>query len=86
VLSQPLEDYKVATPTALAARWLEAGGLTLTPGEKVRFVHLENNGPPETKIRPAPFLDTLDAYDTAHYLKLLNRALDEILLPLRRLR
>jgi DNA polymerase II len=86
VLSQPLEDYKVATPTALAARRLEACGLTLLPGEKVRYVHMDKVGLQTTRVRPAPFLDTLDAYDTAHYLKLLNRALDEILLPLRRLK
>jgi hypothetical protein len=37
---------------------------------------------PSKRWWPAPFLDTLDNYDTAHYLKLLHRALDEILLPL----
>ncbi|MFA5112059.1 MAG: DNA polymerase domain-containing protein [Desulfobaccales bacterium] len=82
VLSQPPEDYRVDTPTALAARQLQRAGLHLLPGEKVRYVHKEAKGPKETRIQAVPFAATLDDYDTGLYLKLLNRAIDEVLLPL----
>jgi DNA polymerase-2 len=81
VLSQPVEEYRVDTATALAARQLQAAGIHLLPGEKLRYVQLERKGPKETRVQAAPFLDTLDGYDTAHYLELLDRAIDEVLLP-----
>ena len=80
VLSQKVEDYKVDTPTALAARQLQAAGIHLQPGEKVRYVHVEKKGAPkETRIQAAPFLDTLDDYDVGHYLDLLERAIEEVM-------
>jgi DNA polymerase-2 len=81
VLSQPVEEYRVDTATVLAARQLQAAGIHLVPGEKVRYVQLERKGPKETRVQAAPFLETLDRYDTGHYLELLDRALDEVLLP-----
>ncbi|MFI5330608.1 MAG: DNA polymerase domain-containing protein [Desulfobaccales bacterium] len=83
VLSQPVADYKVDTPTSLVARQLEAAGLHLQPGEKVRYVHAEKKGgPKETRIQAASFLDTLDDYDVGFYLELLERAIEEVLLIL----
>jgi DNA polymerase-2 len=79
VLSRPLADYAVDTPTARAARQLEKAGVALNPGEKVRYVHLENRGPRETRVRAAPFLDTLDDYDSELYLELLERAVEEVM-------
>ena len=65
VLSQPVADYKVDTPTSLAARQLENAGLHIQPGEKVRYVHKEGkHGPKDCRIQAAPFLETLDGYDT----------------------
>ncbi|MEW6659837.1 MAG: DNA polymerase domain-containing protein [Thermodesulfobacteriota bacterium] len=81
VLSQPVEEYRVDTATALAARQLQAAGIHLVPGEKVRYVQLERKGPKETRVRAAPFLETLDGYDTEYYLELLDRAIDEVMLP-----
>ncbi|RJR48124.1 MAG: hypothetical protein C4567_00320 [Deltaproteobacteria bacterium] len=81
VLSQPVEEYRVDTATVLAARQLKAAGIHLVPGEKVRYVQLERKGPKETRVQAAPFLDTLDGYDTGHYLELLERAIEEVLLP-----
>jgi DNA polymerase elongation subunit (family B) len=81
VLSQPVAEYRVDTPTALAARQLENAGIHLDPGEKVRYVHLEKRGPKETRVQAAPFLDSLAPYDAEIYLELLNRAIDEVLLP-----
>jgi DNA polymerase-2 len=85
VLSQPVAEYRVDTATALAARQLQAAGINLVPGEKVRYVQLERKGPKETRVRAAPFLDTLDGYDTGHYLELLDRAMEEVLLPFRQM-
>ena len=83
VLSQKVADYKVDTPTSVAARQLEAAGLHLHPGEKVRYVHAEKKGgPKETRVRTAPFLETLDDYDVELYLELLERAIEEVMLPL----
>jgi DNA polymerase-2 len=81
VLSQKVEDYKVDTPTSLAARQLQAAGIHLQPGEKVRYVHAEKKGgPKECRIQAVPFLDTLDDYDVGFYLELLARALEEVML------
>jgi DNA polymerase-2 len=79
VLSQPVAEYRVATPTKLAARQLQQAGIHLVPGEKVRFVHLGKGGPKETRVRAAPFLETLDDYDTGIYMELLNRAVAEVM-------
>ena len=54
VLSQKVADYKVDTPTALAARQLENAGIHIQPGEKVRYVHQEGKrGPKECRIQAA---------------------------------
>jgi DNA polymerase-2 len=81
VLSQPVADYQVDTPTALAARQLEAAGIPIQPGEKVRYVLTEGKrGPKECRVQAAPFLETLDGYDTTLYLALLERAVQEVML------
>jgi DNA polymerase-2 len=79
VLSQPLEDYRVDTPTALAMRQLQQAGVQVRPGEKVRFVHRERRGPKELRVQAAPFLEGLEGYDTATYLELLERAVVEVM-------
>ena len=48
VLSQPVADYKVDTATSLAARQLEAAGIHIQPGEKVRYVHREGKRGPRS--------------------------------------
>jgi DNA polymerase II len=83
VLSQPLDEYRVDTPTALAARQLAHVGIHLHPGEKVRYVHRETKrGPKDCRVLAAPFLDSLDDYDVELYLGLLERAIEEVMLPL----
>ncbi|MHB9075395.1 MAG: DNA polymerase domain-containing protein [Desulfobaccales bacterium] len=83
VLSQKVEEYKVDTPTALAARQLENAGIHIQPGEKVRYVHKEGKrGPKECRVAAAPFIETLDGYDTQLYLELLERAVEEVMLAL----
>jgi DNA polymerase II len=83
VLSQKVEEYKVDTPTSLAARQLEAAGIQIQPGEKLRYVHQEGKrGPKECRVQAAPFLESLDGYDTTLYLELLERAVEEVMRPL----
>jgi DNA polymerase-2 len=83
VLSQKVEDYKVDTATSLAARQLEAAGIHIQPGEKVRYVHREGKrGPQECRVAAAPFIEALDGYDTQLYLELLERAVEEVMLAL----
>ncbi len=80
VLSQPVADYQVDTPTVLAARQLEAAGIHLQPGEKVRYVHQEGKrGPKDCRVQAAPFLEALTGYDTKLYLDLLDRAVAEVM-------
>lgn len=79
VMSKAVEDYKVDTPTALAARQLARAGMHRVPGEKVRFVHREKKGPKEMQVVAAPFLDGLEDYDTGIYLELLERAIEEVI-------
>jgi len=82
VLSQPVAEYKVDTATALAAKQLKNAGIHLQPGEKVRYVHREpKRGPKELRVQAAPFLETLEDYDADHYLELLERAVEEVMLP-----
>jgi len=79
VLSRTPAEFKVDTATALAVRQLAQAGISLRPGEKVRYVHREGkNGAPECRIRAAPFLEDLEDYDTRFYLNLLERAFAEI--------
>jgi DNA polymerase elongation subunit (family B) len=78
-LSQPLEEYKVETPTALALRQLHQAGVQIRPGEKVRFVHREKAGPKELRVQAAPFLEGLEGYDAKLYLELLERAVAEVM-------
>jgi DNA polymerase-2 len=79
VLSQPLADFRVETPTALALRQLQEAGLQVRPGEKVRYVHRARRGPKECRVQAAPFLTGQDGYDTDIYLELLDRAVTEVM-------
>ncbi len=83
VLSQKVEEYRVDTPTSLAARQLSNAGINIQPGEKVRYVHREGKrSPKECRVQAAPFLETLDEYDTKIYLELLERAVEEVMLAI----
>jgi hypothetical protein len=50
----------------------------------VRYVHREGKrGPKERRVQAAPFLETLDGYDTNLYLDLLERAVEEVMVLFR---
>ncbi|HAY21058.1 MAG TPA: hypothetical protein DCY27_02610 [Desulfobacterales bacterium] len=81
ILSRSPDRFRVQTHTALAARQLQAAGIRLVPGEKLRYIVRDRQGPPETRVLAAPFFDALDRYDTEYYLELLAKAVDEVLWP-----
>ncbi len=81
VLSRPLDQFRVQTHTSLAAGQLQAAGIRLVPGEKLRYIVRDRRGPPETRVLAAPFFETLDRYDTEYYLELLTKAVAEVLWP-----
>jgi hypothetical protein len=61
---------------------LQAAGIRLVPGEKLRYIVRDRHGPPETRVLAAPFIyEALDRYDTAYYLELLDKAVAEVLWP-----
>ncbi len=83
VLSQTVAEYKVDTPRPWRPGSWRHAGIHLQPGEKVRYVHQEGKrGPKECRIQAAPFLETLDGYDTKFYLELLERAVAEVMVAL----
>lgn len=84
VLSRPVAQFQVETHTCLAARQLLAAGIEVKPGEKIRYVVRDRHGPPASRVLAAPFLETLDRYDTAYYLEWLAKAAAEVLEPWRR--
>jgi DNA polymerase elongation subunit (family B) len=71
----------VQTHTYLAAGQLQAAGIRLVPGEKLRYIVRDRHGPPETRVLAAPFFESLDRYDTEYYLELLDKAVAEVLWP-----
>jgi DNA polymerase-2 len=74
-LSRPPEDYRVLTPAARVARQLTEAGVTLSPGEMMRFVYV----PGPEKVH-AWIGDTSDRrYDVAAYSELLTRAVESVL-------
>jgi DNA polymerase-2 len=79
--SRPLDQYRVATQSALTLQQLEAEGLTLHPGQRVSFL-LRDSGAalPEEKVVPAPFLTGGEPYDHQKYLELLLKAGEELLI------
>lgn len=81
VLSRPLDQFKVETHTALAARQLQAAGIRPVPGEKLRYVVRDRRGPLDARVLAAPFLENLDRYDVEYYLELLAKAVGEVLWP-----
>lgn len=81
VLSRPLSEFRVQTHTALAARQLEEAGIRLVPGEKIRYIVRDRQGPPEARVVAAPFWENLDRYDQDYYLELLAKAVAEVLWP-----
>ena len=80
-ISQEPNAYKVDSLTALAAQELEDVGISIHPGEKVRYVikdALSRNK--AERVRPFPLVGPDDTYDVKKYLEMLAKATEEILI------
>jgi len=80
-ISQEPSEYKVDSLTALAAQQLEDFGVSIHPGEKVRYV-IKNALSKEKgeRVRPFPLIGPDDTYDVEKYLEMLLKATEEILI------
>jgi DNA polymerase-2 len=80
-ISQEPNEYKVDSLTALAAQQLEDFGISIHPGEKVRYVIKDALSKDKSeRVRPFPLVGPDDTYDVKKYLEMLVKATEEILI------
>jgi len=80
-ISQEPNAYKVDSLTALAAQQLEDFGISIHPGEKVRYVikdALSKNK--DERVKSFPLVGPDDTYDVKKYLEILLKATEELLI------
>ncbi|MGI0054845.1 MAG: DNA polymerase domain-containing protein [Thermoplasmata archaeon] len=81
-VSAAVDDYAVFTETVSALRQSEAGGEPLAPGEKVRYVLLDERSRSwRDRVRLASELTGAERYDPIAYLELLAREVETLLAP-----
>ncbi len=81
-LSRDPEEYQTDTLNAIVARELAGRGVTLNPGESVRYVITENQAAvPSDRARAWEFMDGSWAYDVERYTELLMRAVETVFVP-----
>src|SRR6185369_17287747 len=75
-LSRPLDAYRVSSPTARAARQLEAHGKNAQPGMQIRYLHVYDG----SGIRAWDVGDVeIKMVNVKRYIHLLKRAEEEVL-------
>jgi DNA polymerase-2 len=80
-ISQEPNAYKVDSPTALAAQMLEDFGVSIHPGEKVRYIIKDAQSKDKAeRVRPFPLVGPDDTYDAKEYQKMLLKATEELLI------
>ncbi len=80
-ISQEPDAYKVDSLLALAAQQLEDTGISIHPGEKVRYMVKEARSKEKSeRVRPFPLVRPEDAYDVQTYQEMLAKATEEILI------
>ncbi len=75
-ISRELADYRQHNDQSEALRQLHAEGLSMLPGQKVRYVLTEGH-----TVRVADLLEENEACDVPRYMGLLCRAGEDLLLP-----
>jgi DNA polymerase II len=81
-VGQELEDYRVENATAQALRQLQAVGIHLHPGERIRYLLRDTRSPnKEERVRAFPRLGPDDGFDVAQYQAILLDAALELLVP-----
>lgn len=80
-LSRTIEAYKTPSPAARAALQLQAQGTQFAPGQSLEFLFARN----ATGVHAWELVETLDSgrLDTKRYCRLLDRAMQTILDPVR---
>jgi hypothetical protein len=81
-LSRDPAEYQTDTLNATVARELAGRGVTLNPGESVRYVITEYQADvPSDRARAWEFIDGSWGYDVARYTELLMRAVETVFVP-----
>lgn len=81
-LSRDPAEYQTDTLNAIVAKELAGRGVTLNPGESVRYVITEYQAEvPSDRARAWEFIDGSWGYDVARYTELLMRAVESVLVP-----
>ncbi|MGE5138373.1 MAG: DNA polymerase domain-containing protein [Rudaea sp.] len=81
-LSRDPAEYQTDTLNAIVARELAGRGVTLNPGESIRYVITENQAEvPADRARAWEFIDGSWGYDVERYTELLLRATESVLQP-----
>jgi DNA polymerase II len=80
-ISQEPNAYKVDSLTAIAAQQLEDSGVTIHPGEKVKYMIKDaQSKEKDERVRPFPLVGPDDTYDAGAYQKMLLSATEELLI------
>jgi DNA polymerase elongation subunit (family B) len=81
--SKELDEYQQMNASAAALRQLREEGVNSQPGRSVQYLVSDaSSGDWRRKVLIRERLDLFDGYDLAHYLKVLARAGEALLLPL----
>jgi DNA polymerase-2 len=79
-VSKEADEYKTNSQIGLASRQMAACGVSVHPGERVRYVVSDADaGDVEGRVRALPLLTPDTPYDTEKYLELLCRAAETLL-------
>ena len=79
-LSRKTSEYRVPSPTALAAMQLEATGKPVGAGQNVRFLYVM--GKPKVRAWDLPQQNQAFSIDKSRYIELMVRAAAAVLQPL----
>jgi len=80
ILSRELNEYRVPSPVARAARQLQAVGRNIRMGQRIQFIYSRTTQGVHAWDLPEPFNPAL--IDTPRYKELLFRSVHEVLQPL----
>jgi DNA polymerase elongation subunit (family B) len=81
-VSQPLEEYRTRSLTYAALRQLKSAGISVRPGEHVRFLVRDSKARRlASRVVVAEFAAEGESYDREYYAELLLRAGESLLLP-----
>ena len=81
-LTREPQEYRHNTLNAVVAQQLSQRGISLHPGESIRYVITDAQArDPHARARPVEFMDSSCGYDAEKYAELLLRAMATILQP-----